>query len=354
MRDPEKNKKNTALVIESMVKVPVEDSFSEKNTKVKIAKLKNLSSAMARYSAEGDRHMALVTLTFGKNGRVDFQQMSHQKIKEMAKIQYNSLISFIYSMRRSKRFKGDIRYFAVIEVQPESGALHIHISISVNGVDDMFALVEFVQDFKGRYKQAYVFKSKQALPIDRSHIGISSMLEKEFKRKYLMKPYPAKKDPTRTEHYMPELEQREFLSGNWTPIEFYTKTMIEDRYEEFIADYLIKTAEGELAVDTQIIKEGVRKCQLKHDTKTLSDLKDYINKLHVLFVRLAGRVYTHSRFPFPWSLYQKYRKALIKYDPKYKVFYSCIESVRNGELVVKNGVILDGAENIIAGGKNAK
>ncbi len=350
----EKNKKDTALVIEQMVVVPVADKFSAKNAEMKIAKLKNLSSAMARYSAEDDRYMALVTVTFGANSRVDFQRMTQQRIKEVAATQYNSLMSFVFEMRRSKRFKFDVRYFAVIEVQPEGGALHAHISVSVNGVDDMFALVEFVQDFKGRHTQPYVFKSKQASPIDRSHIGISSMLKKEFKQKYIMESHAAKKDRNRTEHYMPELEKRGFLSGSWTPLEFYTKTMIEDRYEKQIADYLIKTAEGELAVDTNIIKEGVRKCQLKHDTKSLLELDDYINKLHVLFVRLVGRVYTHSRFPFSWSLYQKYYRAFIAYDSKYKLFYSCIEDSRDGKLVADGGVIFDGAGNVIAGGKNAK
>ncbi len=350
----QQKKKDTALVLEQIVVVPVADGFSEMNANMKVAKLKNLSSGMARYSAEDDRLMALTTLTFGSDGRINFQTMSLKKIKEMAKVQYNSLMSFVEKMRRSKRFKFDVRYFAVVEVQPEGGALHAHISVSVNGVDDMFALVEFIQDFKGRYTQPYMFKSKQALPIGRSHIGVSSMLEKEFKQRYTLKPYAAKGDNSRTENYMPELEQREFRKGNWTPIEFYTKSMIEDRYAEQIADYLIKTAEGELALDADIIKEGVRKCQLSHDTKSLLDMENYINKLHVLFVRLAGRVYTHSRFPFPWSLYQQHRNVLIIHDPKYKIFYSCIESIRSGELVVNSGIIFDGAGNIIAGGKDAK
>ena len=351
----QQKKKDTALVIEQMVVVPVADGFSKKNANMKIAKLKNLSSAMARYSTEDNRLMALITLTFGSDERINFQNISQEAIKEMAGIQYNSQMSFVEKMRRSKRFKYDVRYFAVIEVQPEGGALHAHISVSVNGIDEMFALIEFIQEFKGRYKQPYVFKSKNALPIGRSHIGVSSMLEKEFKQKYTLKPYSAKGDSSRTEHYMPELEQREFRKGNWTPLEFYTKSMIEDRYAEYIADYLIKSAEGEFALDTSIIKEGVANCQLGHDTKSLLDQDSYINKLHLLFIRKVGsRVYTHSRFPFPWSLYQKHRRALITHDTKYKIFYSCIESIRSGELIVSDGAIFDRENNVIAGGKDAK
>lgn len=350
----ETKKKNTALMLEQMVTIPLKDGFSDKRAKMKVAQLKNLSSAMARYSAEDDRLMLFVTLTFGSKERVDFQRMAQAKIKRMAKLQYNSLMSFVEKMRRSKRFKCDVRYFAVVEVQPDAGALHAHISVSVNGVDEMFALIEFIQEFKGRYKEPYMFKSKVALPIGRSHVGLSSTLEKELKQNYTLKPFSAKGDSSRTEHYMPELEQREFLRGNWTPIEFYTKSMLEDRYAEQITDYLLKTATGEFVLDEKTIKEGVRKCQLSHDTKSLSKAGDYINMLHVLFVRLAGRVYTHSRFPFPWSLYQQHRKALIAHDSKYKIFYSCIESARSGELRVDGSVIFDGAGNVVAGGKDAK
>lgn len=348
-------KNSTATAIEQMVTIPVEDRYSKKNIAMKIAKLKNLSAAIARYFAEDDRLMALVTLTFGAKSRADFERMSNEKIVEIGEIQYNSLMSLTREMRRSKRFKSDVRYFAVVEVQPEGGALHAHLAISVDGIEEMFALVEFIHDFKGRHTELYTFNSKDAFPIDRSHIGVSSALEKVFNDRYTLRPYLSKGDRTRTENLIQELEQRKFLSGSWTPLEFYTKTMMEDRYEEQITKYLLKTVEGEFALDTNTIKEGVAKCQLGHDTKSLLDSENYINKLHVLFVRKVGsRVYTHSRFPFSWSLYQKYYRALIAYDTKYKLFYSCIEDARGGDLVNDAGVIFDGAGNVIAGGKNAK
>jgi hypothetical protein len=354
MTQKDKNIQGTALAIESMVELEQQDKWSMQRAKMEIAQLKNKSSAMARYMAEDGRHMAMATLTFGKNSRVDFQRISEKKILEVAKTQYNSLMGFLYRMRNSKRFKHDIRYFAVVEVQPEGGALHVHIAISVANVDEMFTLVEFVQDFKGRYTKPYVFKSKPAFPIDRSHIGLTSMLQKEFADKYRMNAHKAKGDATRTEYYLPEIEQREFKSGSWTPIEFYTKTMMMDRYEEDISNYLTKTIEGEFELDKNSIKEGVVKCQLGHDTKSLHN-ESYINQLHVAFVRKAGgKVYTHSRFPFPWKLYQIHRKSLITYNKKYKIFYSCIESIRSGELVIKNSVIFDNAGNIIAGEENAK
>ena len=64
------------------------------------------------------------------------------------------------------------------------------------------------------------------------------MLQKEFADKYRMNAHKVKGDATKTEYYLPEIEQREFKSGSWTPIEFYTKTMMTDRYEEDISNYL--------------------------------------------------------------------------------------------------------------------
>ena len=346
------HKKNcTATAIEQMVRIPIEDRYSKKNIAMKVAKLKNLSAAVARYFAEDKRLMSLVTITFADKSRANFEKMPAKKIEEIAEIQYNSLMSFIYEMRRSKRFKSDVRYFATVEVQPEGGALHVHIAISVDGIEEMFALLEFIHNFKGKHTESYSFKSKWAYPIDRSHIGVSSTLEKAFNERYTLKPYSAKGDVTRTENLVQELEQREFLSGSWTPLEFYTKTMMEDRYEEQITKYLLKTVEGEFVLDANTVKEGVVNCQLGHDTKSLLDTENYINKLHVLFVRKVGsRVYTHSRFPFSWSLYQKHYWAMIAYDSRYKLFYNCIEDIRSGALVV----IYDRENNVIAGGKDAK
>jgi len=341
---------DTALTLEGMVTLPVEDGFRQRNQRTQIAKLKNLSSATARYLAQDGRNMVMVTLTFGNDSRVNFGKKAPSKITDCGEIQYNSLMAFQHKLRTSKKFKYDIRYFSVIEVQPEGGALHAHIAISLLGSSEVLALMEFLQDFKDRYAKPYMFKSKPAFPIDRSHFGVSSTLKRAFEAKYTLEPHPAKGDPTRTEHYLPELDKRDFKSGSWTPLEFYTKTMMEDRYEEQITKYLIKSMDGEFELDSRVIQEGVCKCQLGHDTKSLHD-ESYVNSLHLAFIRLVGsRVYTHSRLPFPWKLYQKHRKALIAHNPNYKTYYSCIEDFQNGHLVITGSTITDSNNTIIAGG----
>ena len=104
---------------------------------------------------------------------------------------------------------------------------------------------------------------------------------------------------------MPEPERREFKNGDWTCLEFYTKTMLAEMDPETILKYLTKTFDGETeeyecSVDS--IKEGVSKSRLKHDTKILLT-NDYVSQLQVTFIRLVGsRAYAHSRLPFPFKL----------------------------------------------------
>ena len=338
----------TALALEGIVALPKEDEFSQDNQDVKRAQLKNLSSAMSRYMAQDGRHLVMPTLTFGAVSRVDFSKITKKGILNSGRCQYNGLMAFLHKLRTSKKLKHDIRYFCVIEVQPEGGALHAHIAISLSGSSEVIALMEFLQDFKSRYTQTYQYNSRPAFPIDRSHFGVSSTLKKAFEEKYILEPHLAKSDLTRVEYYLPELDKRKFKSGSWTPLEFYTKTMMEDRYEEQITKYLVKSMDGTFELDNRTIQEGVCKCQLGHDTKTLHS-KGYINALYLGFIRLIGQVYTHSLLPFPHKLYQQHRKALMAYNPNYKIYYNCIEDFQNNLLFINKGIITDSNNTIIAG-----
>jgi len=320
--------------------------FTEMNRKQKRAKLKNFSSGLARHIAEDGRVGIMVTLTFGSDTRIDFVKMEDKKICDSACKQHKSLMSFLNKMRRSKRVKEKIRYMATTELQSD-GNLHLHIFLSVEE-DDLFGLVEFIYDFKKRYVKPYSYRNSEVYPIGRLHIGISVRYQHQFKQRYALNSFTAKSDSTRTENYISCLESREFRSGNWTPVEFYTEQMIMNRYEEQIVSYLTKTLDGEYELETEHIKEGVAKCQLRHDAKTMfSD--NYISKLQVRFVRLIGKsLYTHSVLPFPFKLYQQYYKILKKYNPRYTLYYSCITDIQEGKLAVKGQNIFDGTGYQIA------
>jgi len=313
--------------------------FTEMNRKQKHAQLKNFTSGLARYIAENGRVGIMITLTFGSDTRIDFVRMGDTLLLESAIKQHQSLMSFINKMRRSKRVKEDIRYMATIELQSD-GNLHLHIFLSVEE-DDLFGLIEFIYDFKKRYTEPYTYKLAEVYPIGRLHIGISMRYQKQFQQQYTINPALAKSDRSRTENYIVSLESRDFASGNWTPVEFYTEQMIHDRYEEQVTNYLTKTLSGEYELEEKYVKEGVSKCQLGHDTKTaFSD--NYIAKLQVHFVRFIGkRLYTHSKLPFPFKLYQRHYKLLKAYNSNYTLYYRCITDLQEEKLIIKGEKIFD-------------
>jgi len=369
-RHPNKQEKKGETIhrLKQMVTIPPKDIFTEINRRVKIAKIHNLSSAVARYLAEDDRVVLLTTLTFSGDYRFNIQQMTDNQILKMASMQYQGINSFLYNMRKTSKVKG-LRYFAVFELQGD-GNLHAHIQLSVP-LDYLWELIETIHRFKKKHTKEYTYNKKGAYPVGRTHIGISARYKEMFFKRYKMRPYKRKaldddeqsyfeKEPSvkRTEHYMFNNDARVFREGDWTPIEFYTTSLLEELHGEMIEKYLIKTLTGEFAIDVNSIKEGVLKARLSYDTKTLTEDNEqqeeaYITMIQIAFIRkICKQAYTHSRMPFPFKVYQTHRKALIAFNSEYKVFYNCIKAIRNGDLMVHKEVIYDVDGNIISKGIN--
>jgi len=143
----ERQKLNSASRLEKLTGglAPV-TKFTSMNLKVRRAQLKNFTSAFARYIAEEGRVGMLITLTFGKVGRIHLEQMQDAVIIESGEKQHKSLMSFLRKMRKSKRIKEDIRYISTTELQSD-GNLHSHIFLSV-AEDDYIGLIEFIYAFK--------------------------------------------------------------------------------------------------------------------------------------------------------------------------------------------------------------
>ena len=336
----DKQKEQSMMHLEKMIgKSPETTEFTKAKEKVKIAQLKNLSSAMARYIAQDGRVGFMLTLTFGKNFRVNFSKMHKRQIRTIASFQYQSCMLFIQKMRKSRRIKGDIRYMATMELQSD-GNLHMHIFLSVLE-SDMFGLVEFVYDYKCRHREPFKVGDKLAYPIGRMHIGVSQRHKKRLMQKYPMQAHPAKSVPGKIEHFLSTLECREFYSGDWTVVEFYDESIIRERYNEKIVNYLTKTMDKKFQLPETVVKEGVGKCQISHDTKTLYD-EDELSRQQLRFIRLVGRqVYTHSWLPFPFKLYQKNYRRLVAYKKAYTVYYNCIQDLIEGKLSIRGGDIID-------------
>ena len=319
---------------------PLPDKYFELHQKQRQAQMKNFSTSLARYISEDGRVGMMVTLTFPSSHRYTLKNSDDLEtvVKHLAP-QYNGCLAFLYKMRKSKRIKHDIRYIATFELQSD-GNIHLHIYLSVVN-SDMIGVIEFFYDFKKRHTEPFIYNKKPAYPIGRMHIGISSKYAKRFQKHYTMTAHPAKSEPDRTEYFIHDLESREFREGDWTPVEFYDQKLLEELYGEFITKYLLKTADGKWKLDERSIKEGVAKNRIAHDTKTYFD-DDELTRLQVKLIRLVGgKLYVHSRMPFPWKLYQQHRKTLIEHDENFKLFYTCIEKIQLGDIYVKNNIIYD-------------
>ena len=360
----QEKKRATVERLANMVTLKKYDIYTEANNKVKIAKVQNLSSAVARYFAEDNRTVLLVTLTFKEQYRFNITKMSNKQIVKMASMQHQGITTFLYKLRKESKIKA-LRYFIVIELQAD-GNLHAHLQLSITQ-EYLFKLVEAIHRIKANHSKEYSFNGKNAYPIGRTHIGLSARYKKAFQNKYKMNPYKRKAldedeqsyfntEPTtqRREHYMLNHDTRIVRDGDWTPLEFYTMSLLEELHGAMVEKYLIKTLTGEFALDQNSIKEGVLKARLGYDTKSLVEdetkqkEKTYINKIHIAFVRkICKKAYTHSRMPFPFKLYQTHRRALIAFNAEYKLFYRCIEALRDGELTVHKNLIYDVDGNII-------
>ena len=360
----QEKKKATVERLVQMVTLKKDDSYTEVNNKVKIAKVQNLSSAIARYFAEDNRAVLLVTLTFKEQYRFNITKMSNKQIIKIASMQHKGINAFLYRLRKESTVKG-LRYFIVIELQAD-GNLHAHLQLSVTQ-EYLFKLVEAIHRIKANHTNEYSFNGKSAYPIGRTHIGLSARYKKAFQQRYKMNPYNRKAldedeqnyfetKPTtqRQEHYMMNYDSRVVRDGDWTPLEFYTMNLLEELHGAMVEKYLIKTLTGEFLLYQNSIKEGVLKARLGYDTKSLIEEETeqeedvYINKIHIAFIRkICKKAYTHSRMPFPFKLYQTHRRALIECNSEYKLFYRCIEALRNGELTVHRNIIYDVDGNII-------
>lgn len=340
------NKKiETAKRLAGIVRPVSKDGVTSKHFQVKEAQLKNLISAMSRYVSEESWYSVLVTVTFGQD-RIDIRKMSDTQIIKVAEMQHDSLIAMLFKIRRNKKIK-PVRYLAVTEVQSD-GNLHIHIRFSVETVEKLIALIEAVFNFKRRYPSSYQHRGKSVFSVGRTHIGISNIHRQALEERYELVERKDKKDPNRYQYEIKELESRQFRGGHWTPLEFYTANMMKERYEEKIENYLVKTLLNTYKLPDRTIKEGAAKVQFNHDAKTLFD-DSYVTEIQKAFIRLVGnKVYTHSKMPFPFKLYQKFRKKLIAHDKDYRLFHHAIKEIQEGNIVIKNGVIYLASGDFIA------
>jgi hypothetical protein len=290
----------------------------------------NLNHAYFRLIAELKNYITVfLTTTFGNTDNMKFDSNTKEYIKQkILHKQCDSLNHFLKKMRKSKKIKHKIYYFAAKELQ-SIGNLHLHASVNIH-IDDLIPLIEFIFWFK---KQ----KFKNIGQIGRTFLVISNAYKKMIEDYLKIEDVKDKKNPEKIYYWFPYLENRTFNSGEITFIEFVTLNDLEERYNENITKYITKTIIAQY--DLKTIKTGVIKSINKHNLKgIIKSAKNLKFREQVKIIRnICGKVYTTSRFPVSFHLYQRNYTKLVKINKKFKSFYNVIKSCERGYLQVKNG-----------------
>ena len=234
---------------------------------------------------------------------------------------------FLKKLRKTKKIKNKVYYFATKELQ-ENGKFHLHASINIHK-DDLISFIEFVYEYKRK-------KHKNIIPIDRTFIVLSNAYKKIIEKEFRLTPVKDKKNPEKDTYWIPYMESRKFTHGEATFFEFVTLNDLKKRYNENITNYITKTILAQY--DLQTIKTGVNKSINIHNLKDLikSAENKYFREQVKKIRNICGKVYTTTRFPVSFHLYQRNYTKLVKVNKKFRSFYNVIKSFESGYLQIKN------------------
>jgi hypothetical protein len=295
--------------------------------KREIKTIQNLSNTFSKFIAQqNDYTNLMITVTFSNRSAQRITKgMNEKQIYTILKNQYNALMLLIEKLRRSKRMKSKIYYFATFELQNDNN-LHMHMLLSIHN-SDLIGFIKFIYDYKK--------KSLNEYQIGRTHIGLSGIHKNTIEKKFMLQEIQDKTYPEKKMYILPTIDSREFISGEATFLEFISAHSLKERYQENIINYIKKTIIGQL--DTEVIKIGITKNWNEHNLKTIfNSLKNTKYHKQIQMIRKVGQVYTNTRLPVNFSLYQRYYMLLKKINKKYMSYYNVITDYLNGIIEVRN------------------
>jgi len=310
-----------------------------------LKKLQNLNDTYFKLTSELKNYMTIFfTLTFGNTDFMRItESMGYERREFQLKRQCKSINFFLKKLRKTKKIKNDLYYFAAKELQKD-GNLHLHMSLNIHE-DDLISFIEFVYWFK---KQ----KFKNIGQIGRTHFSISTAFKNKIKTYFTIKEIRDKHDKNKIMYWIPLLEMREFTSGEANFIEFVSLNDLKRRYQKNILEYITKTVISHNKIsqdDLKIIKMGVMKNYNEHHIKSFiksahnSDFKKDIE----LIRSICKKVYTTTRFPISYHAYQRNYMKLIKHNKNFKKFYNVIRACETGILELKNNVFYYNGKKVV-------
>ena len=335
------NEKQQKIIISKLKKIIGKEKQRinlEKDIEVENARIKNITQAIAAYGAKPQNFVGMLTFTIaGDENRISPMD-DLETIKNKTKIAYDSMLYFIYKLRRFLSKKNfEFIYLISFELQKD-GNLHSHIyfSIPLKAFYDVFL---FYHNYKKSFTQPKQIKSgtniKTIIHIGRSQLGISmKFMEKLISLGYEFVPHQNPEKPDRFDWRCTNfVSKTEFRTGNWPTLNFYKQEDMEKLYSEKITEYLRKKhskAKIQKTVGSQLVE---------HNSKFFYDSDEW-SEIQKKFIRkICGKVYTASRLPIPVSKYQKYRKQIMKIYPTYSNLNTLMTDYLNGKAKYENDIL---------------
>jgi hypothetical protein len=313
--------------------------YAEKNAEIYQAIIKNMTHAFASYGAQEGRFIGMITLTFGKNEYerilpTDYLSVIERKTKIMA----DSILYYIDKLKKalSKRnFK--LIYIGAFELQKD-GNLHAHIFFSLD-IKAFAILFKFFHN----YSTSIVTKKKEVklnkktrtvIPIGRCQLGIAKQFKSQLEKNGFK--FEEHKNRGRIDYRCTKFVSiEEFRKGSWPTLYFYEKEKLKKHYGEKIAKYLSKN------YSKKTRQKAIGDNFNKHNFKTIIDneINEWIEIQKEFIKVVVGRAYFASRLPFPISLYQKFRKKIIKAYDKYRNLDVLIDDLLTEKASFENKIL---------------
>lgn len=312
----------------------MKDFKFKNNVEKELKKLENLNDAYFKFISRLENYITIFfTLTFGNTDamRVKVNMGYTRKISQLNR-QCKSINYFLKKLRKTKKIKNSLYYFAAKELQKD-GNLHLHASINIH-VSDLINFIEFIYWFKRQ-------KFNNIGQIGRTHFSVSTAFKNKIKKYFSLKEIRDRKDNKKFLYWIPTLETREFFTGEANFIEFVSIKDLKERYQKNILEYITKTVLGKDDInedDLKALKMGVLKNYNNHHIKSLIKSAKNLNfKSDVEVIRnICRKVYTTTRFPVSYHTYQRNYMKLIKHNKSFRKFFNVIKAYEIGILELKH------------------
>lgn len=341
-------------VLESGKEQSTWEQYQYKQNQIELAKLtQNTKSASELMRLNNDRTEMILTWTISQPFRVADTDKSFDAVMQRIRTQVNSLLHHVRTLSKSEVFTSDetkecaykkrLHYHWALELQI-GGDVHMHIVVSIyDDIEELAKLVKLVHDIRNANLNVTISdraknRGEEIFPLGRTHFALSAHLKDGLLEHYRLNniavtTMPDKEDPTRTNYFLPSLSPKiDIYSGRATLLEFNDNETMAQKYDS-IRKYIISMTRAKFKLRT--VQTAISDAQRTHNIKgKFEDDESRAAEDIAVFEFLGLKLHSSSQMLFPKSFYQKIRKQLIVFKPRYKSLAQVTVDWCIGNLVV--------------------